>query len=190
MELPDNAHFEVKIAPGVHLMNIQHILPVHARKVYRQRKRDITTLFVHHSGFDNGLDGLGAVKPMANWHVKHRGWAGIGYHYVITRRPVTSNSKLVILRVGAEYTIRAHTRGCNRFGVGLCLQGHLGKEELTSFQEECLEAFIPWWMEWHNRTPRKDLGWHSNSWKWGGIPKPACPGKHARRWLKGYQDNC
>lgn len=186
--LPDNAYFEAKLAGGVHLLNIQHMLPVHKTKVYKPRAK-ITTLFVHHSGFDNGLDGIGAVKPMANWHVNHKNWPAIGYHYVITRRPVLKDNALVVLRVGAEYTVRAHTKGCNTTGVGLCLQGHLGKEPLTSFQEECLEAFIPWWMDWHQLDPRKALGWHSNSWKWGGIPKPACPGKYTRQWLKSYIEN-
>ncbi len=184
--IPDGAKYEAEIAGGVCLVDVSALLRQHLKKRYRARKKLLTTLFVHHSGADNGKDGIEAIKPMANWHVGHNNWPAIGYQFVITRRPAFVDKSLVIFRVGGSDTVRAHTRMCNRFGDGLCLQGHLGKEPLTSFQEECLEAFLPWWMETHGRNPAKDLGWHSNSLKWGGVPKMACPGKNAVAWLRTY----
>ncbi|MEE9220000.1 MAG: hypothetical protein V3U34_00485 [candidate division NC10 bacterium] len=177
-----------RLAGGVMLHDVSADLPRNSAKRFRIRKKDPTTLFIHHAGVDNGKDGVEAVRRMASYHVYHKNWAGIGYHYAITKRPLHDDQdNLVVMRVAPESTVRAHTRGCNRFGTGLVLQGHLGEEDLSHFQEECLEAFVPWWMETNNRFCKRGLGWHSNSWKWGGIPKRACPGKHSVGWLEDYR---
>jgi hypothetical protein len=180
---------ETPIAPGVVLVNIAHLLPRLDHKHFATRNRPVTTLFVHHSGTQSQQNVMAWATNMATWHTKHKKWPAIGYHYIIPREPeLSEKSDLCVFRVGSEYTVRAHTRLCNRFSSGVCLQGHLGRDKPSHYQLECLEAFIPWWMQWHGRDPRKDLGWHSNSWKWGGIPKLACPGKYMVEWLEDYRD--
>ncbi len=135
------------------------------------------------------MDGIAAIRAMATYHVAHKGWGGIGYHYAIPKNPVydPEYSRLVMFQVAHENTVRAHTRGCNRFGTGLVLQGHLGRQELTDYQKDCLKAFLPWWLDKYDRVCKRGLGWHSTSYLWGGIPKRACPGRHAVAWLKQYQ---
>lgn len=182
------SHPEVlRLAGGIILVDIQDYLPVHSSKKYPLRKKNATTLFVHHSGVDNGRDGIEVARIMATYHVNNRNWPGIGYQYVIPYRADRPyKNELVIYKVGSESTVRAHTKLCNKFGTGICLQGDLNKQPISPSQIECLEAFIPIWMRWNGRDPTKDLGWHSNSWKWLGLPKFKCPGKNAVKWLEEY----
>jgi hypothetical protein len=128
------------------------------------------------------------VQGTANYHVFHKDWPAIAYHYFIPRTPVYDDrGNLAVFQTLDERWCSYHTKGCNRFGVGLALQGHLGKADPTPFQYECLEAFLPWWMEGHDRFCKRGLGWHSISYRWGGIPKPACPGNRITPWLKEYR---
>lgn len=192
MSLLEHGQFVTQLAGGVVLVDVSAELPHSLSSPFRFRKKDPTTLFIHHAGIDNGQDGVEAARRMASYHVFNKGWGGIGYHYVITKRPLVWDDwivggRLVVMRVGAESTMRAHTRGCNRFGTGVVLQGHLGEEPISHFQEECLEAFIPWWLETNNRVCKRGLGWHAISYRWGGIPKRACPGKLLVPLLKEYR---
>ncbi|MHC4647069.1 MAG: peptidoglycan recognition protein family protein, partial [Planctomycetota bacterium] len=142
----DGASLECHVAGGIALYDIRHLLATHPHKRYDKRVEDITALFIHHSGLDSGRDELSAITPMANWHVFHKKWAAIGYQYAITKRPLLDcDGQLVVLRVGSDSTIRAHTRGCNTFGDGLVLQGDGNVEGPSPFQIECLEGFLPWW---------------------------------------------
>jgi len=181
----------IEIASGVVLEDIHNILLHHTKKKYKERKIEPTALFVHHTGADNGRDSIQAWTATAGYHVISKKWPGIAYHYGITRRPSeTRSGKLIVHQLNPESTVCYHTKGCNRFGVGLVLQGNLGETELTDFQIECLEAFLPFWFQTHGLSPKESLGWHSNSFKWLGIPKPACPGKNAVKWLKDYLAHC
>jgi hypothetical protein len=170
-------------------VDISHLLATHKTKTFPTRDKPPTTLFIHHSGKQLNRMGIDVASNMARYHVNHKLWPGIAYHYFIPRIPAMDrNGVITVYRVAPENTIRAHTWLCNRFSSGVCVEGHLGKAPPSEFQLECLEALIPWWMEKYGRSPRKSLGWHSNSWKWGGIPKPTCPGKHMTRWLQDYVD--
>lgn len=178
----------IEVAGGVVIDDISRILITHPKKKYASRTKPVTTLFVHHSGADNGRDGLQAWAATAGYHVITKQWPGIAYHFGITLRPSYDiHGRLVIHRLNADDVECYHTRGCNRFSVGLCLQGHHGKEPLSDFQIECLEAFLPWWSDTYQRDLRKDLGWHSRAIQWGGVPKLACPGKYAVEWIKSYK---
>jgi hypothetical protein len=186
--MTERGAFICEPAGGVALYDISYLLPRHHQKRYRERSRAPTALFVHHSGADSALDGLEAFKAMATYHVYTKQWPGIAYHYGVGRRPEWDDQgRRVVYRLQPEPVRCYHTKGRpNSIGCGLVLQGHLGRHPLTSGQVELLEAVIPWWMAEHGRSPQRDLGWHSNSWKWGGIPKPACPGRYAVEWLRGY----
>ncbi len=188
--MPDDAR-ATRLAGGVDLVDISHRLAHHPTKVFRKRRKPATLLAVHHTGVDNRRDGIEAWRATARHHVHNKDWPGIGYHFAINYRPVGSRN-LVVFRCGDGGTVRAHTRGLNTRADGLVLQGHLGKNELSDYQVECLEAFLPWWLEQgegiydgYSVNGRK-ITWHSQALKHGGIPKLSCPGEHAVNWLRQY----
>jgi hypothetical protein len=188
--MPEGTAYEATIAPGVVLHRVLH-MPTHARKRFGLRKKPLTTLFVHHSGTLSSAEAVAWAQGMARYHVIHKDWPGIGYQFGMARvAPRDAEGNLVMLRLGESDTVRAHTRLCNRFSDGLVLQGHMGRQQLSADQVECLEAFLPWWAEHNGRDLSADLGWHAQSWRWGGIPKRACPGKNAVEWLGNYREAC
>lgn len=79
--------------------------------------RNLSSIIVHCSATPGKSD-VG-VKEIRSWHLD-RGFADIGYHYVI-RRDGTVESGRPIERVGA------HCKGHNAHSIGICLVG--GVEE-------------------------------------------------------------
>jgi len=178
----------IELSNDVILMDIGDKLP-RGHGAYPKRTKDLTTLFVHHSGADNKKDGFEAWEATAWYHILKKKWPGIAYQYAINHREILDDKgRAIIYRVGARDTVRNHTGGCNRFSEGLCLQGNLTLVKISEFQTRCLSAFIPWWCNVNGRSLEKDLGWHANAWKWLGRPKPACPGKSAIAWLKEFRE--
>lgn len=55
------------------------------------------------------------------WH-KEKGWAGIGYHYVIDESGMSHNGRPVFLKAG-EIWQGAHVQGYNQDSIGICLIG-------------------------------------------------------------------
>ena len=177
----------IPLAGGVVLHSIWADLPQHPAKRYRLRREDPQALFVHHSGADNGRNGVNAFVPMARWHINHHGWAGIGYHYGITQRPSFDHlNNLVVFGLQPPWLVSNHTGGVNRTSCGVVVQGNYNVDEPADHVEECLEALIPWWMEVHERNAAEDLGWHSIADDWGGRRKLACPGAALEDWLEDY----
>lgn len=172
------------------MYDVAPFLEVHHAKSYPLKKERVRAVFVHHSGGDNGKSGVEWAKAMSSWHVHGKDWAGIAYQYAISYSPTTHERQLVIMKTQRENVISNHTKGCNKFSIGVVLQGHLGKDCLSGFQVECMEALFPWLALKYNLDLRRDLGWHSNCLKWGGVPKLACPGKYAVSWLRDYVENC
>lgn len=182
----------INIALGIAIHDISKYLPKHPAKKYKTREKKARILFFHHSGADSGLAGFESFMAMADYHVRVKTltkseWPGIAYHWGFPIRPtLDSNGRLVVFQLNNPDTLCYHTKGCNAFGEGAVLQGHHGREPLSNCQIESLEAFIPWRCQRLRLDYHIDIGWHSNSMRWGGIPKLACPGKHAVSYLKDY----
>lgn len=88
-------------------------------------KREVTSFIVlHHSG----VSGHHTVEDIHRWHL-NKGWAGIGYHYFITKEGIVYECR-------PRNKVGAHTRGHNRNSVGICFEGNFNKEELTARQEK------------------------------------------------------
>ncbi len=78
------------------------------------RARAITDRIVIHCSATLPEQNIGRVE-IDQWH-KARGWAGIGYHFIIRRDGA--------LEHGREATkVGAHARGYNRRAIGVCLVG-------------------------------------------------------------------
>lgn len=178
----------IDLSPIVELMwdqaspNYSHVRP--------RRPKDITTIFVHHSGRDGREGSSGALascrftKDRAiKSYPKTKRFAPPGYHFWIPREPTDGE----VFQLWAVTRIAFHTQGCNNFGIGVVLQGNLGKREPTAHQEETLYDLLDYLGQtWRLERPAHSLGRHSQASKWGGRNKSACPGKGGERILDEY----
>jgi hypothetical protein len=76
-------------------------------------RRYTNKIIIHCAATPPGLD-IGAAT-IRRWHLA-KGWADIGYHYVIRRNGVVEGGRPV-------HTVGAHTRGQNSASVGICMVG-------------------------------------------------------------------
>jgi N-acetylmuramoyl-L-alanine amidase len=80
------------------------------------------------------------AKEIRQWH-KERGWADIGYHYVIRRDGTVEKGR-------AEAKVGAHVAGHNKDSIGICLVGGIDERTLspednyTPEQWEALENLL------------------------------------------------
>lgn len=79
--------------------------------------RDIDRIVVHCSATSPGMD-IGVAEIDA-WH-RDRGFAGIGYHFVIRRGGRVEDGRLV-------EQPGAHAKGYNKNSIGVCLAGGIDK---------------------------------------------------------------
>jgi N-acetylmuramoyl-L-alanine amidase len=78
--------------------------------------RHVDTIIVHYSATPEGREV--PVEEIRRWHVEERGWADIGYHYVVHLDGSVSTGR-------PEGVIGAHAAGHNRTSIGICYVGGL-----------------------------------------------------------------
>jgi hypothetical protein len=83
--------------------------------------RRIDLIVIHCAATTPDMD-IGA-DTIDSWH-RQRGFAGIGYHYVIRRSGVVENGRPI-------QTAGAHAQGHNAHSLGICLAGGVRKDTLT-----------------------------------------------------------
>lgn len=84
--------------------------------VYPQELRQsYQTLVIHHSGFYE-QDGLSTMLEIQRAHRDDRGWADVGYHFMVDKDGT--------IYEGRDLTVRGvHTEGYNTGSLGVCLLG-------------------------------------------------------------------
>lgn len=90
---------------------------------------DVRYIVVHCSDTPNGRPHNAA--DIDRWH-KERGWAGIGYHFVILLDGTVESGRPLD-------TPGAHVRGYNDESIGICL---IGRDEFTNAQMRSLEGLV------------------------------------------------
>jgi N-acetylmuramoyl-L-alanine amidase len=114
------------------------------------------------------------VAEIRRWHVDERGWAAIGYHYLIDRDGTVAPGR-PLEQVGA------HTKGKNTGTIGIALMGGHGSAKNDPFEKN----FTP-----EQAASLRDLI-ESLKAKYPGIKSvtghnqyaaKACPGFHAPTW--------
>lgn len=90
----------------------------------------IEQIVIHHSA------SIGQkAEDYARYHVESRGWAGIGYHFVIE----VDGS---IIQGNHLETISYNTQNNNTKTIGICLSGDFTKQEPTAAQLKSMEGLI------------------------------------------------
>lgn len=100
--------------------------------------RDIHYIFFHTAAAN--IDNVDA-KEIDKWH-KAKGWAGIGYNYVIIndRHDVFEDGHIEKGR--NEEKIPAHVLGVNSISIGICCVGHGDHADYTDKQKRSLSKLV------------------------------------------------
>lgn len=108
-------------------------------------KRFVDKIIIHCSDTYARMDV--DADEIRRWHVKERGWADIGYHFII-RRDGTVQTGRDMDKDGDIYEeIGAHVAGWNKNSIGICMiggKGDDGKAEnnFTDRQFHSLETLV------------------------------------------------
>lgn len=134
--------------------------------------REINLIVVHCSASDDGQDiGRDEIKAM---HLA-RGFADVGYHYIIRRNGVIEIGRL-------EEVMGAHAEGYNAASLGVCLVGGVEADDklraefnFTRSQMRALEGLL---IDLTKRFPKAEIRGHKD------LPNvaKACPCFDVRAW--------
>lgn len=98
--------------------------------------RTIERIIIHCSGL-----AYGTVDGIRRYHVRHKGWSDIGYHYIVGNGRARARAAYDPSLDGRVWVGRpvelegAHARGVNDDSIGLCLigvRGAFGEREIPS----------------------------------------------------------
>jgi len=87
------------------------------------------------------------ADEIRRWHTQERGWADIGYHFII-KRDATIELGRDIDKDGDIYEeVGAHVAGWNKHSIGICMVGGKGDDgkpesNFTEAQFDSLESLI------------------------------------------------
>lgn len=92
-------------------------------------RKSTNRIVIHHSDSD-----AGSAAVVHGWHL-NKGWAGIGYHFVIKRDGVIERGRPI------QY-VGAHTEGSNSDSIGICCIGNFMTYGPNEAQLKSLIALI------------------------------------------------
>lgn len=146
----------------IETLDISNMLPKNPRKSYPRRdSSDVTGYFVHHTGSPPQTP-----EVIANYHIKKRGWAGIGYHFAITK------GKILILN---DITVISnHTQGQNSANIAVVMIGNYETATLSEEDQHALEHLD----DYLYNLGIKKMYWHRMT------KATLCPGKNVITFLK------
>lgn len=111
--------------------------------------------------FNERPDGAYWMRVIDRYH-RLKGWAGIGYHFVITPDG--------LIYIGRDLnTSGAHTRGQNSKAIGVCLLGNFDEETPTEPQWSSMK-FLLCWLHHRFTIPISELRFHNE------FATKTCPG--------------
>lgn len=139
------------------------------------KKRTKTDFIAVHCSATTEKMNIGAAD-IDKWH-RQRGWACIGYHYVIRRDGTIEQGR-------DEAVIGSHVQGWNANSVGICMIGGVSAADVnkavnnfTPAQFESLKKLLG---ELKTRYPKAKIQGHRD---FPNVAK-ACPSWDVKAWLK------
>ena len=134
-----------------------------------RRMDKVRRIIVHHSSSDTG-----SARQFHDWHLA-RGWAGVGYHYVIGNGDGAGDGEIQIGRLALYQG--AHCRGHNDDSIGICLVGSFVSRYPSEAQMKALIELLATLCHIYKLDPLSGL--HISGHKdWNDTD---CPGKKLYR---------
>ena len=128
------------------------------------------TAVIHHSVL-YASDDLSSVREVQTAHRNERGWADIGYHYLV--------GKNGMIYEGRDITVRGtHVGGYNTGSVGVCLLGNFVTDASTAVQITATYRLLAWLSE---RLQLTHLAGHNS---FNGETQ--CPGTNLMPYLPDF----
>ena len=94
------------------------------------------TVVIHHSAFYRE-DGRRTLLEVQRLHREDRGWADVGYHFMVDKDGTVYEGRHLSAR-------GAHTQGYNTGSAGICLLGDFRAESPSSAQWQAVTALTQW----------------------------------------------
>ncbi len=139
-----------------------YVYPAPLRESYQ-------TLVIHHSAVYEA-DGPATLSEIQRLHRDDRGWADVGYHFMVDKDGT--------IYQGRDLTARgAHTAGFNTGSAGICLLGDFRFEAPSKDQLDAALALIRWLVELLSPT---HLAGHQQF-----NPATICPGPFLAAQMEG-----
>lgn len=139
------------------------------------KKRTKTDFIAVHCSATTEKMNIGAAD-IDKWH-RQKGWACIGYHYVIRRDGTVEQGR-------DEAVIGSHVQGWNASSIGICMVGGVSADDVnkavnnfTPAQFESLKKLLG---ELKTRYPKAKIQGHRD---FPNVAK-ACPSYDVKAWLK------
>lgn len=137
------------------------------------KKRISTKYIIVHCSATKEDQDIG-VTEIDRWH-RAKGWAGIGYHYVIRRDGAIEEGR-------PQDLIGAHCEGFNSESVGVCMVGGVNADDINlaedNFTDEQYESLADLLQALFEEYPKASLMGHRDM---PNVPK-ACPSFDVRKW--------
>lgn len=139
-------------------------LQKHPSKKYKQRPlSDIDTIVIHHTA----TRATTTIKAIARYHVAHKGWPGIAYHYCIT-------ASGEIFKTNTLTTISYHAYAHNEHTIGIVLIGDFTNAPPPQTQLMAAAELIAFLQDAFGDLPIMP---HRH------LSQTACPGNTWEQWL-------
>lgn len=139
------------------------------------KKREKTDFIAIHCSATGPKQNVGA-KDIDKWH-RAKGWACIGYHYVIRRDGTVEEGR-------EETVVGAHVQGWNEVSLGVCMVGGVNADDINkaenNFTEAQFASLKQLLVDLKVRYPKAKIQGHRD------FPdvKKACPSFEVKDWLK------
>jgi N-acetyl-anhydromuramyl-L-alanine amidase AmpD len=131
-------------------------------------------IIMHHSLTEDGK--MPDTLAIWNYHVKDKGWAEVGYHYLVEEISNDTEFRLVVIKGRMDTEQGAHCLGYNDKSIGICLIGNYDNAEPSEEALKLLRRLVKSLMLTHGILAENVLGhWETYSRR-GMIVEKSCPG--------------
>ena len=133
--------------------------------------RKINSIIIHHSASPSTT----TLEQIRKWHVEDNGWSDIGYHFIITDDGTIHEGR-PLSKIGA------HTKGKNRYSIGICVVGNTSIIAPSMTQMEQLTLLMSALRHDFQLEPENIYGHR----EYGNTE---CPGSFLIGWIEQYRSH-